>query len=95
MREHREEMVIVMTKKVKINEIKLDDALVKKIEKYGFTVEDVFGKVIEKAMWKAINSYTKGRCDKCGKVLAITVVPYNRKAMRERGELCECSKKKG
>jgi len=79
--------------KLKINEIELDDELVQKIEKWGFTVEHVFNKAIERLMWKAINSYTRNRCDKCGKVLAITVVPYNRKAMRERGELCECSSK--
>jgi len=80
-----------MTRRLKINEIELDDRLVQKIEKYGFTVEHVFNKAIERLMWKTINAYTRNRCDKCGKVLEITVVPYNRKAMRERGELCECS----
>jgi len=79
--------------KLKINEIEIDDRLVQKIEKYGFTVEHVFNKMIERAMWKTINAHTRNRCDKCGKVLEITVVPYNRKAMRERGELCECHRR--
>jgi len=66
---------------VEINEIELDDRLVEKIEKWGFTVEHVFNKAVEKAMWKAINAYTRNRCDKCGKVLEMTVVPYHRKAV--------------
>jgi len=78
--------------KLKIDEIELDKELVQKIKKYGFTVEHVFHEVIERAMWKAINAYSRNRCKKCGKHLSITVPIHQRKAMRERGELCECNR---
>ena len=85
--------------KLKDIEIKKEKDLIKKLKRYDCTIEEALGEIINRQLWRAVNTLEKNKCQKCGKPTGNTLTLYqvtqiNRgvKTKKDFG-ICECEDK--